>query len=355
MVDHNGMCNEEGNEIGHSSKVLVEYSELVVSIERIDVAASDCIVKKIDSNRFKRIYTLPYNIVLSNNHGIWKRLIDKIKLFINIHTVFKISDYDIIWFYKVDFFLTLYMFFTRWQKRKSKIIGLVYQLEFDTPFSKMINWLYKTGLTAFDGIIYTQKKSKPKIENILYMPDYYYIPQLYDRFQSLHKEEKVVCVGTMNYYKELEQLVVCFNQLNYPLNICGYFADKEILQRIRQTAKPNITIRDAILEKDEYYSLIGTAKYTILPYNMRQYKGRTSGVLYEAVFLKSIPIAPTELLVCNEIEGISYDSWEQLLHKIPCYIDKRKTIENMNSNYTQYTGEILEKNIRLFFEEIANE
>ena len=354
MVDHNGMCNEDGNEIGHSSKVLGEYAALIQSLGNIDAAIPKCICKNVDFKYINIVHELPYNIFLENNQGIFKRIADKVKIFRNIHCVMKLTKYDLVWFYKVDFFLAIYMLMTKRIKRESRIIGLIYQQSLDTPFSSLINYLYKKGLNCFDGIIDTQKKATLQHTNQLYMPDYYYIPELYDKYQSMNKMAKVVCVGTMNYYKELEQLVECFNKLHYPLEVRGCFTDKRMFQRLKSMAEKNVIICDEILSVDAYYSLIGESQYTILPYNMQQYKERTSGVLYETIFLKSIPIAPSLLLEYNELEGIGYESWEQLLNLLPLYFDSKQLFQNKEQNDTIYTFDILKERLCDFLRRIAN-
>lgn len=316
MVDHNGMCNEQGIEIGHSSKVLHEYTQLIKEFGQIDAALPACIEKNANRTDFGEMIQLPYNIILGNHNGIIKRILDKIKMFININKAVHQKGYDVIWFYKVDFFLTLYLWLFDHGRKKKKYIGLICQQGFECPFKNIVNWIYRQGLKKFNGMIYTQKEDHIDHKNKMYMPDYYYIPEVYDKYRMMKKQEKVVCVGTMNYYKEILELVKCFSKTDYTLDICGHFMDQEMLHNVLETVGENIRIQNKILSEDEYYTLIGSAKYTILPYNMQQYKERTSGVLYETVFLNSIPIAPKALLAYNLISGVAYDSWEDLKKQI---------------------------------------
>lgn len=316
MADYCGMCNENGKEIGHSSKVLNEYAMLLNGKGIIDAALSPCIEKNVVREDFELIISLPYNINLCSDNSIYKRIKDKIKIFINIYHVTHKKNYNIIWFYKTDFFLSLYLWLFDHGRKKTKYIGLVYQESFITPFSPIVNWIFKRGIKKLDGLIYTQKNNNLFHKNKMYMPDYYYIPEIYDSYKKMKKIDKVVCVGTMNYYKELMQLVKCFNHSNYKLEICGYFTDKSMFTSLKAIAKSNVEIVDKILTQNEYYTKIATAKYSILPYNMQQYKERTSGVLYETIFLNSIPIAPKTLLMYNQIGGVAYDSWGDLEEQI---------------------------------------
>ena len=120
----------------------------------------------------------------------------------------------------------------------------------------------------------------------------------------------------MNPYKKLEELVEVFNDLDYPLEIAGYFFDRDRAARLKQRVKDNIFIDDRILDDVEYYEKLGSARYAVLPYDMEQYKNRTSGILLECAFLGVVPIAPHELLKENGLKGIGYTSIEEIGEKI---------------------------------------
>ena len=51
-----------------------------------------------------------------------------------------------------------------------------------------------------------------------------------------------------------------------------------------------------IKRNEEYYQLIGSSKYVLLPYDEDFYKNRTSGVMIEGVFVNSIPIANASIM-----------------------------------------------------------
>lgn len=354
MVDYNGTCNEEGEELGHSSKVLHEYAELINTFATVNALLSPCIARKALKEDFHTISELPHNIVQGQNNSIIKRIIDKWFLFYNLSKVFAHKDNDIVFFYKTDFFFTLYFLIWKTFHRKTKVkyVGLIYQQKFEVPLAPLVNYIYRKGIGHLDGLIHTVELNEFEHKNKMYMPDYYYVPALYDKYRDMQKQEKVVCVGTMNYYKELDKLVDCFNHSAYPLEICGHFMDKEMFARLKKKANENICITDSILSLEEYYTLIGSAKYSILPYNMQQYKERTSGVLYETIFLHSIPIAPKGLLEYNHIQGIAYDSWEDVKNwladceksEINLFGDTNKkviyTFEEIRGKLQRFLGEI---------------
>ena len=144
------------------------------------------------------------------------------------------------------------------------------------------------------------------------MPDYYYSEEKYAKYLGVKKQHKVVCLGAMNPYKKLEELVEVFNKNGMSMEIKGYFYDEKRYERLTKIKKDNITIENRILNEEEYYSILAEAQYSILPYDMQQYGGRTSGVLQESIFMECIPIAPYQLLKENGSVGIGYGELSDL-------------------------------------------
>lgn len=318
LIDYYGTCDENGKAIGHSPKVLEEYKDLLEGEYEIGLSASPCLVSEIceeQMQKFKEICPLKYDICTTNMRSLKERIKDKIKLFYNIHQSFQLKNYDIYWFYKTDFFLALYFYLFVHKKRKnrSKMIVLLYHNSFgENILGRVLNHIYYAGFKKADGIISTQKGFKDLGIPSLYIPDYYYDAQKYEKYRRLEKENKVVCVGTMSPYKQLTPLVEVFNENGLPLEIRGFFFDKKRYQFLVKNKKKNITIEDIILTEEAYYQTLATARYAILPYDMNQYQYRTSGILQECMFLDIIPIAPNLLLEQNHIPGLGYDKIEEL-------------------------------------------
>lgn len=353
MVDYYGACDREGKAVGHSPKVAREYRTLFSEKDDIDLAVSSCIAAEVEDAGFGRIYRLPYNIVEADYNKISKRILDKFRILKNINRVFKIKGYDIVWFYRVDFFLMLYMIFVG--RRRGRQICLVYQMGGGNGIiGRLMNLVYRKGIQRFDGVIYTQPRTKIPVKHSFYMPDYWYRDEKYAEYTVLPKKEKVVCLGAMNPYKKLEELVDVFNRSGYPLEIAGYFFDKERLKRLKARAKENIRIEDRILSENEYYRKLGTAIYSVLPYDMGQYQNRTSGILLESAFVGAIPVAPATLLETNDMAGIGYYSMDEMCDKIiKCQkkeiIDKNR--ENIRNNFDEKKIKIeFQKWITLFKE-----
>lgn len=343
LTDYYGTCDKTGNAIGHSPKVLEEYRKLLEGECRIFAAVSPCIGKSISTDDFEKIQFLKYDIVEQGNKKLGERIVDKFKLIQNIRDVLKQKrDYDIIWFYRTDFFMFLY-FFLRRKVRGCKIYCLVCHQSFgEGIMGRMLTDIYDKSLKKFDGIIYTQEKKKPKCKNVLYIPDYYYDAEKYGKYRNLKKKDMVVCLGTMSPYKKLEEVVEVFNRLRYPLEIIGYFFEKDRFERLCSSAKQNIVIKNEILSEEIYYQKLAEAKYAILPYDMNQYKNRTSGVLQECIFLKTIPIAPQELLEENGVDGIGYINMEDISEQ---YLNEQRDVQ---FSLEQYDMQNIREKVKIF-------
>lgn len=346
LVDYYGTCDKDGKPIGHSQKVLQEYSKLIKKHFKVSAAVSPCLMNGLEE-KFEEIVPLKYNISADGVKTLWERITDKVKLIHNIRQALELPGYDIVWFYRTDFFLFFY-FCLRRKRKQSKIIGQVYQEEFVSgKLSKILNYFYRKGSMKFNGLIYTQKGMAGFHGNTLYIPDYYYDEEKYGKYKDIEKKEMAVCLGTMNPYKRIEELVDAFNENGMHLEIKGYFYEKERFQKLLQRKKDNIVIEDVVLNDEEYYHLLAEAKYSILPYDMAQYGCRTSGVLQESLFLNTIPVAPKALLRENGIEGIGYERIEELGNRT--FITIEQTLEK-RIQLKEYDKEEIQKRLIEFLE-----
>lgn len=312
LAEQWGSCDAKGQTIGHTSKVLKEYFELLKDFFEIRVIAHPNLVCSVNQKDYQDISYLKYCICEEEKKGILKRLQDKIKLFMNIHKIWNQKGNDIIWFFRGDFFLLLYAIFSP-KVKGTKYYCLIYHNQYGKGLvNRIIDLIYRVGIKRFDGIIYTQEKMCVRHNNAFYMPDYLYCKENYDKYIFERKTEKAVCVGTMNHDKDIEGLVFTFNENGYPLEIMGRFMDSEYFKYIKSIAKENVIVENIILSVEEYNSKLGEAKYSVVPYKMSAYNGRTSGVLLESLFLNTIPIAPKQLLEDNNIPGIGYDDLIEL-------------------------------------------
>lgn len=340
MTDYYGTCDESGAPLGHTVKVLQEYASMLQGQMEISAAVSPCIAtaissKAADSRIFHSIHRLSNDIVETSGYGIGKRIADKFRLFRNIREVYRLaSDYDTVWFYRTDFFLFLYVYLHR-RIRGTRMACLVYQQSFTGGrLEPMLQHIYHKALQQFDLVISTNPNITVAHPNVFMMPDYTYDPQEYAPYRCDRKADMAVCVGAMNPYKQLEKMVDAFNVCGMRLRIAGKFFDAGRVERLQAAARDNITVENRILSREEYYSALSSVKYAMIPYDMNQYRNRTSGVLQECVFLGTIPIAPREFLVQNNVPGLGYDSFDQL--KDPAFYDDRGITTQLGQYRSRY-------------------
>ena len=345
LAEQWGSCDVQGKTIGHTSKVLNEYVDILKDSLEIHVIAHPNLLETADKGCFCSVKYLEHSICEEEKKTFFVRINDKIKLFKNIHQIWQQKGYDVIWFFRGDFFLLLYALLHR-KVAGTKYYCLMYHNQYGKGIiAKIVDFIYRNGIRRFDGMIYTQEKMNVPHSNTFYMPDYLYRSDKYCGFISKEKIDKVVCVGTMNRDKDLEGLVQAFNENGYPLEITGRFLEREHFEYLKGIARENIQIQNVILSADEYNCRLGEAKYSVIPYRMSAYSGRTSGVLQESMFLQVIPIAPKQLLEDNKVPGIGYNNLDELAKSVTCLseIDRQTTEDNMIKQILQDQKVVLQK------------
>lgn len=340
LVDYQGNCKKDGEPIGHPLKALQEYIDLLSDSFMLDLAAPMNILKYADLSRINKSIELPfYFFIDSLKSNKYKK---KFSLLINILIVILQRGYDYIWFYNVNDFVFRVIHFLP-PKAKRKFICTIYCEDFPTrkKISNFSKEKDKIGL-----VVCSLKTCQYNIERKIYIPDYFYNSNFYSCFRFNQKEEKVICIGTMSFEKKLEELVQVFNQINYPLEICGYFRDRKRADELRKFAKSNIKIEDRYLTTEEYFCKLAEAKYAVLPYDTERYNMRTSGVLQECIFVDTIPITYVSILEQNDTEGIGVAVLSELVN-----IDLKKiNIEGIKNNFrirreNEFSKEVIRKKL----------
>ncbi len=351
LCGYYGMCDSKGNSVGHSAKVAKEYAQLLEENYKVSIIASPCIINQVKENSYEIIQELPYNILTDVPHTLYKRILDKYKIMRNAALCLKKSTTEKLFFYHVDFFFFFYLYLFYHPKRsKKQIYCLIYHQEFTGgAVEKILQRIYKRALEKIDGVIYTQHGNRIDHRKTMWIPDYAYNEAYYSTFVSCEKKEKVICLGTMNRYKEIDKLVNVFSNMNYVLEIVGRFEDEEKFQQLLKTKTSNITIRNEVITMEEYYKLLGEAKFSILPYDMNQYSNRTSGVLLETIFLGSIPIAPSMLIEQNELYGMGYKDLTEISSIDLNAIGANAYDEERNKILNEYGLDVISQNMSEFF------
>lgn len=236
-------------------------------------------------------------------------------IFKNISTALKHNS-DIVWFTNIDLYLLLYL---ATHKIENKVIVTEYAdplelmsllKERKRLVGKCICALLEKGIKKINLTVQTYD-AYLKRDNTIYMPDYIYYPR-YELMATKPKTNRVLCLGTMSHQKDIKGLVRVFQNVDRELLIIGSFINKSSFDEVEKMASNNIIIENRLLDYDEYYDLLASSEYVILPYKMEKYGSATSGVLREAVYLGAKVIAPKALLNNMGINGIGYTNIEDV-------------------------------------------
>ena len=130
--------------------------------------------------------------------------------------------------------------------------------------------------------------------------------------------------------------------MEQPLLIIGEFANKDLLNRLKNKLTDNIKIIDKFLEYKEYCELIAHSKYVITPYNMKIYGSSTSGVLREALYMGTQVIAPIRISINMGIKGLGYDE----LSEVRAIFESERSIPAYENDLVEYREDKVLENIR---------
>lgn len=311
LIEYQGRCDTEGNAVGHGPKVLREYYDLLKDRGRLTVYAPQTVLCSADREIRGNARILPQHIVMKSGNTLFEKIANKLRMFANIRGALIHADEEILWFFNVEFYLMLYLAF--FGNRKRRIVLTMFQDGWHGGFPARIKqWIFERAQKRVECILSTGPDFRYKNTESVFMPDYPYEEALYAPYRTMEKKETAVCLGTMGAEKDIEGLVDSFTRNGYPLTVAGRFYDGERVKRLKERAGEKITIRDEYLEREEYLTLLAQASYCILPYSSRQYGTQTSGVLQEAMFLDTIPVAPEAVLTASGIPGLAVERLSEL-------------------------------------------
>lgn len=305
MVDYIGCYSLKSGPVGHSLKVINDYLREFDTDLEMEVLAPKEYLPYINTDAKKKI---PYcTEAESSGKSTLGNMIAMLKSFKNISCALKQASNDIVWFYNVDQFLFMYLFLTGMHHKKI----LVTLFARDYP-KKYHNYCMKRILPKLTLVVSSNLEFRRENCRSIYMPDYLFDASIYDRYCFDLKENKVVCVGTMNSSKRILELVYAFSRNNVKLEIYGLFYDEDYYRRVLEACSDNIKIENRYLEYEEYLRILGSARYCVLPYKMEAYENFTSGVLLESMYVGTVPISDNRLLDKMEVNGVGYDAIEEL-------------------------------------------
>ncbi|MBQ7584108.1 MAG: glycosyltransferase [Lachnospiraceae bacterium] len=320
MAEYQGRCDEEGRAVGHAPKVLSEYFSLISDDHDISIYVPQTISDEIPQwvRDKSDIYLLPRHIVMKGHAPALERAQNKLRMFGNIRYILKHSDADVIWFFNVEFYLFLYLML--FGNRHKRIVVTLFLDGYHTgSFAGIKQRVFEAGQKRIYKCISTGAAFHFRNMPSVFVPDYICDDATYAPLRLNTKESYVVCLGTMDRGKQLEELVDAFCRISYRLLIAGRFYDKEWYRRLKEKASDNIEIRDEYPTNDEYLSLLSRATYAVLPYNEGRYSFQTSGVMQEAVFTDTIVLTHKDILKGNGIPGVGYVSYDDISDDLLMY------------------------------------
>lgn len=327
LVDYLGNASKDGSPVGHPVKILKEYRRIIEQdFEVCTVAPKSTITYLKVSNKYQLRFFHNIECV-----GILQRTIRMMKDFLNLIQVGKYSkEFDTIWFCNVDYVLFIYLLFHR--RMLSKTVITMFRRDFsdDRRMAGLKNKIFRYVACRIGLILYSDSKFILKdIPNALYMPDYLYFDEKYRKYYDLPKQDMCVCLGTMKEDKDLENTIQIFNNTTYKIEIIGKFSDETRFQKLKEQANENILLENRYLSDEEYLKKLATARYSVMPYKESCYKGRTSGIIVESIFVGTVPVAYEFVLENNCLDGIA-------LEKIKKNEDLTEiSIEEMTQKYQQ--------------------
>lgn len=319
LVEYLNYVNSSGEAVGHGRKVLEEAFSLLPDGYEAGCAACEAYRPAGFSGALLPLRAVRPADRRTAAHG---------EIFDNLRRVFAMAGKnDVLWFTNTEWHLMTFLAFC---PRGRKVIATVYRdILADVGLSRFAflkSGPVRRGLRRVDLTVVTNRHLKIGRRQI-FLPDYIY-SDWYDRYQSARKQDRVLCVGVMRASRDLRGVIEHFRGTDVPVYIAGSFPDREEFQRLLEQATENIRMEDRLIPYEEYYTLIAESRFVILPYDMAAYHSATSGILLECAFLRSIPIAPQELLDENGIQGIGYRKLEELPQRMQALLARGERVHN---------------------------
>ena len=304
LADYLGGSDVNGNPLGHTNKVIEEYSEYLRGEYNVAAASTQEVISRIT---LEQRIVLPHSIETKITSSIIYKVRYRTAMLRNIDFIMN-TEYPIIWFVNTN--LMLYIYLLLFGKKEKKIICTMFQNDYAQGKMRIIrNAIFNLQIQKIDLIISSNNRFHFKNESVFYMPDYLY-SEKYSTYR-MHKKEQIVILGTIDKRKDVLRYIDQLKNSGMRVVIAGPFLDDEYYGQVSRNESSSITVINKYLEYEEYYKYLSESLYVLLPYDANVYNNRTSGVLIESVFLNTIPIAPRDLLKCNEILGVYIEEFEK--------------------------------------------
>lgn len=328
LIEYLNYVNGDGTPIGHGKKVFHQMADLLSADFQVECVASKAYLPSGSTRGAESVNPICQagKTIKSVNREVFGNLRKCI-------AALNAAD-DVVWFTNADWHLFAFLSFL---PIKKKIVVTVYRdVKKDVAASKsklafIKKYLVNRGIGKVDLFVVSNPHLAISSTQV-FIPDYVY-NSFYEQYRGLTKKDRIVCVGAMRDSKDLRGVVSHFSNTDVEVMIVGGFADKEEYEWLKNHKTDNISIEDRIVPYVEYNRMIAESKYVIIPYKMEAYATATSGILQEAMFLQSIPIAPQELLTYNGVNGIGYKSLSELPSS---WAQIEKVAENVSFDVSVY-------------------
>ncbi|MBN1072561.1 hypothetical protein DVV81_15475 [Clostridium botulinum] len=330
LIDYIGHSDDDGMPLGHTIKTIAQYGEILNVDNSVDIAINKEHENFIESKYFKNKILFD-KYVGNKNRDAFTRFKNKQNKLKKLKRIIDEKKYDLLIFINIDFELGMFIKKFKYQS-KIAVISYMKGYYFGNILSRLIKNILLMRVFKWSDLIISSSRKNCKNYKSIYIPDYFYYPQLYDKYNNINKKEEYLCIGTISCEKDIELITNIFKNKSKKLNIIGKFLSEEIYKKLNDIKTDNIVIENRLVDYEEYYKLIAEHKYIILPYKEEFYKGRSSGVLLESIFLGSIPIAPKFLLEHNGVEGLGYRNKSEL----EIIVNDKFNINKINNKISNY-------------------
>lgn len=352
LIDYIGDSTKEGQPVGHPLKVCKEIDDIFREMCSTNLIVPFSYKNSVDNNKVS-IFLKYYAIRdIKGTRQIIKNYVNEYK---NLLYIWKEKKEGVLYFYNTDYVINLFLILHRKKKRKIIVNSYTYVSEGQKYYVKILKkFLINLSLRKIDLFLYANRNFKSFNCKQIYFPDYFCNMEIREKYLNQVKKDKIICLGTMsNEHKELKKLVEVFSENKIELEIIGKFYDKELYEELCLKATENIKIKNEYIEYEDYLRKLAESRFSILPYKVEAYEHKTTGILLESIFMDTIPIAPEKILKSNDVQGISYNSLEELGHFDFAQIDGIP-YETLYEVYRKerYSKELAKKRLKNALEEL---
>jgi len=273
------MSLSHGNNIyGHFAKVSCQYLDLLQEGGHDVRIIGHKIYRKYVSD--DHLDYLPFksdkDIFLSGSRI--RRLWNKMCCLVNILIVLLYKKYDLLIMHDNNQNLFYYIYSILPIKRNIALIRYTY------PKTEKQQTLFRKISEKVSFIITSMKEVGES-----YMLPYALVPDYFpfQKKDTIYAEEYDLCiVGTINECKDIETVIKSVLNSDLRLIIAGHFEDYNRYLNAVNMCKDsnNISITNSYLSDNEYDKTIGSSKFIVLPYDLKKYENRSSGVILDAVY-----------------------------------------------------------------------